>query len=180
MCNSIKVDVATCTWTGGKLILLEWQKEMYENVENRKKRYKTIRNYIKPYKTIGSRTFYGTRFIRLYTLLYIFTHFYTFKKIKIFSRKFSYMSKSAKPSQFLCHETGKNFFLEHTSRTSFFSIFIQYIMRNNSWTSQSGFVTTFFLTFSIKSDFFQLQEKCWKITLFQMPAILTGRIIQKF
>ena len=91
-----------------------------------------------------------------------------------------YMCKSAKPSQFLCHETGKNFFLEHTSRTSFFSIIIQYIMRNNSWTSQSGFVTTFFSTFSIKSDFFQLQEKCWKITLFQMPAILTGRIIQKF
>ena len=92
----------------------------------------------------------------------------------------AHMSKSAKPSQFLCHETGKNFFLEHTSRTSFFSISIQYILRNNSWTSQSGFVTTFFSTFSIKRDFFQLQEKCWKITLFQMPAILTGRIIQKF
>ena len=53
---------------------------MYENVENRKKLYKTIRNCVKPYKTIGFRTFYGKRFIRLYTLLYIFTHFYTFKK----------------------------------------------------------------------------------------------------
>ena len=64
-----------------------------------------------------------------------------------------YMCKSAKPSQFLCHETGKNFFLEHISRTSFFSIIIQYIMRNNSWISRFGFVTTFFSTFSLKVIF---------------------------
>ena len=64
---------------------------MYENVENRKKLQKTVRNCIKPYKTIGFRTFYGKRFIRLYTLLYIFTHIYTFKRIKIFSSKFSYI-----------------------------------------------------------------------------------------
>ena len=53
------------------------------------------------------------------------------------------MSKSAKPSQFLCHETGKNFFLEHTTRTRFFLIFIPYIIRGNSWTSKNGFVTPF-------------------------------------
>ena len=54
-----------------------------------------------------------------------------------------YMCKSAKPSQFLCHETGKNFFLEHTFRTRFFSIFIPYIIRGNSSTSENGFVTPF-------------------------------------
>ena len=54
-----------------------------------------------------------------------------------------YMSKSAKPSQFLCHETSKNFFLEHTSRTRFFLIFISYIIRENSWTCETGFVIAF-------------------------------------
>ena len=43
-----------------------------------------------------------------------------------------YMSKSAKASQFLCHETGKNFFLQHTSWTCFFLIFMPYIIRENS------------------------------------------------
>ena len=80
---------------------------------------------------------------------------------------------------FCVMKLAKIFFGAHLS-DKLFSIFIEYIMRNNSWTSQSGFVTTFFSTFSIKSDFVQLQEKCWKITLFQVPAILTGRIIQKF
>ena len=41
-----------------------------------------------------------------------------------------YMSKSAKPSQFLCHETGKNFFFKaHLSDTFFLNLYTLYYTR---------------------------------------------------
>ena len=42
-----------------------------------------------------------------------------------------YMSKSTKPSQFLCHETGKNFYFgAHLSDTFFLNLYTLYYTRN--------------------------------------------------